>query len=146
MTADLFCVVFKPVEGDVTPPKNAQSDVLVREDREAYEAIRSQGKEVKRVEQLAEKFAASIPELKFSPAEILLFLLRYKESLREAIDNVGKLVSKLVDAKSKPPGVSEAKPGDTQPDTPPDSPRLLPVLSLSDGQATEMANAIAAMQ
>jgi hypothetical protein len=30
--------------------------------------------------------------------------------------------------------------------TPPDSPRPLPVVALSDGQATEMANAVAAMQ
>jgi chaperone BCS1 len=41
ITADLFCVVFKPVEGDVAPSKNAQSDVLVGEDRKVHEATRS---------------------------------------------------------------------------------------------------------
>jgi hypothetical protein len=30
MTADLFCFVFKPVEGGVALPKDAQSDKLVR--------------------------------------------------------------------------------------------------------------------
>jgi chaperone BCS1 len=29
MTADLFYVVFKPVEGDIAPPKNSQLNVLV---------------------------------------------------------------------------------------------------------------------
>jgi mitochondrial chaperone BCS1 len=65
MTAGLFCVVFKPVEGDVTPPKNAQSDVLVGEDGNVHEAVRGQGEEVERVELLAEEFAARVPELKF---------------------------------------------------------------------------------
>jgi hypothetical protein len=66
MTADLFCVVFKPMEGDVALLKNAQSDVLVRsgENRKVDEAARSQGEEVKRVERLAEEFAARVPELK----------------------------------------------------------------------------------
>jgi hypothetical protein len=66
MTADLFCVVFKPMEADVALLKNAQSDVLVRsrENRKVDEAARSQGEEVKRVERLAEEFAARVPELK----------------------------------------------------------------------------------
>jgi mitochondrial chaperone BCS1 len=90
MTADLFCVVFKPMEGDVALPKNGQSDVLVRsgENRKVEEATGSQGGEVKRVERLAEEFAARVPELKFSPAEIISFLLENKQSPREAIDNV----------------------------------------------------------
>jgi len=37
---------------------------------------------------LVEEFAARVPELKFSLAEIILFLLGYKQSPREAIDNV----------------------------------------------------------
>jgi chaperone BCS1 len=90
MTANLFCVVFKPIEGDVALLKNAQSDVLVRlgANRKVNEAARSQGEEVKRVEQLAKEFAARVPELKFSLAEIISFLLEYRQSPREAIDNV----------------------------------------------------------
>ena len=106
MTEDLFCIVFKPVEGDVALPKNFQSDVLVRlgEDSKAPEPARSQeeevqrvegeeierveGEEVERVERLAEEFAARVPELVFSPAEILSFLLEYRQSPGEAIDNM----------------------------------------------------------
>ena len=43
MTANLFCVVFKHVEGHVAPPKNAESDVLVGEDRKVHKAERSRG-------------------------------------------------------------------------------------------------------
>jgi chaperone BCS1 len=87
MTADLFCVVFKPMECDVAVLKNAQSDVLVRsgENRKVDEAARSQGEEVKRVERLAEEFAARVPELKFSPAEIISFLLGYNPSTSTSI-------------------------------------------------------------
>jgi hypothetical protein len=43
ITANLFCVVFKPIEGDVALLKNAQLDVLVRsgENRKVGEATRS---------------------------------------------------------------------------------------------------------
>jgi hypothetical protein len=45
MTADLFCFVFKPMEGEVALPKDAQSDVLVRSgDREVHEPTMSAGK------------------------------------------------------------------------------------------------------
>jgi mitochondrial chaperone BCS1 len=82
MTADFFCLVFKPKEGEVTFPKDAQS-------------------EAERVKRLSKEFAAEVPELEFSPAEILSFLFR--QSLEEAIANV----SKLIEAKSKPPRISE---------------------------------------
>ena len=85
MTADLFCVVFKPIEGGVALLKNAQSDVLVQE-----EAARSQRKEVERVEQLAKEFVARVPELKFSPAEIQSFLLVNKQSPGMAVANVDR--------------------------------------------------------
>jgi chaperone BCS1 len=92
MTANLFCLVFKPKEGDVALPKDAQL-------------------EAKRVERLSEEFAAKVPKLEFSPAKILSFLLEYRQSPEEAIANA----SKLIKAKSKSPGVSEgAKLEDTQ--------------------------------
>jgi chaperone BCS1 len=101
MTADLFCVVFKPVEGDVAPPKNAQSDVLVGEDRKVHEAARNQGEEVKRVERLAEEFAARLPELEFSPAEIVSFLLEYRQSPGEAINNVEAWTTRIREERKK---------------------------------------------
>ncbi|KAH8759552.1 hypothetical protein F5882DRAFT_453760 [Hyaloscypha sp. PMI_1271] len=106
MTADLFCLVFKPAAGE--------SDVLVGEDGKVPEAARSQEAEVKRVEGLAEAFAAKVPELEFSPAGILSFLLDYRQSPEEAIDNVEQLISKPIGAKSKPPRIEDAKTKDTQ--------------------------------
>jgi chaperone BCS1 len=37
---------------------------------------------------LAKEFAVKVPELKFSPAEIISFLLEYRKLPEEAIDNV----------------------------------------------------------
>lgn len=117
MTAELFCLVFKPKEGEVTLLEDAQSGGLVGEDEKVPEATWSQNEEAE-VERLAEKFAAEVPQLEFSPAEILSFLLGYRQSPEEAIANV----SKLIEAKSQSPGVSEdAKPEDTQPEIARDS-------------------------
>lgn len=92
--------------------------MLVGEDGKVLEAARSQQEEVERVERLAEEFAAKVPELKFSPARILSFLLEYRQSPEEAIDNVEQLISKLIKAKSKSPMVSEdVKLEDTLPKT-----------------------------
>ena len=63
MTADLFCLSFKPMKGEVALPKNAQ---LLEE--------------VEIVEQLAEDFAAKVAKLKFSPAEIFSFLSEHRQS------------------------------------------------------------------
>jgi len=111
MTADLFCLVFKPVQEDVALPEDAQSG----ENRNVHEVAVSQREEAKRVERLAKKFAVKVPELKFSPAKIFSFLLEYRKSPEEAIDNVEQLISKSIGAKSKPPRISEdAKPEDAQ--------------------------------
>jgi hypothetical protein len=64
--------------------------VLVRlgKNRKVNKATRSQGEEVKRVKQLAKEFATRVLKLKFSLAKIILFLLRYKQLPKEAINNV----------------------------------------------------------
>jgi chaperone BCS1 len=95
MTTDLFCVVFKPTEGDPALLKHASSDVLV------HVAAGSLREEVERVELLAQEFADRVPELKFSPAEILSFLLKHRKSPEETIDNVGQLISKPIKARFK---------------------------------------------
>ncbi|KAH6700563.1 hypothetical protein BKA61DRAFT_636604 [Leptodontidium sp. MPI-SDFR-AT-0119] len=64
MTADLFCLVFKPVEGDIALSEDAQSG----ENKKVYEAAVSQREEAEKVERVAKGFAARVPELKFSPA------------------------------------------------------------------------------
>jgi len=102
MTADLFCLVFKPVEGDVAFTEDAQVAVSQREEAE-------------RVERLAKGFAVKVPELKFSPAEIFSFLLEHRKSPEEAIHNVEQLISKPIGAKSKLLETSEdIKPKDIQ--------------------------------
>ena len=88
MTADLFCLIFKPVEGDVTFTENTQVAVSQREETE-------------RVKQLAKEFTVKVLKLKFSSAEIFSFLLKYRKSLEEAIDNVKQLILKLIKAKLK---------------------------------------------
>jgi chaperone BCS1 len=114
MTADLFCLVFKPVQEDVALPEDAQSGDNTKVD----EAAASQREEAERVEQLAKEFAGNVPELKFSPAEIFSFLMEHRKSPEEAIGNVEQLISKPIGAKSKSPAVSEdVKPEDALPET-----------------------------
>jgi chaperone BCS1 len=111
MTADIFCLVFKPVESDIALVEDAQPG----ENRKVHEVVVSQKEEAERIEQLAEKFAVKVPELKFSPAEIFSFLLEHRKSPDEAIDSIEQLISKPFGEKSKPPKISEdAKPGDAQ--------------------------------
>jgi hypothetical protein len=64
---------------------------------------------------LAKEFAGNMPELKFSPAKIYSFLMKYRKSPEEAIGNVEKLISKPIE--SKPPRISE----DTKPEIARDS-------------------------
>ena len=76
----LFCIVFKHSEGDV------QSSVLLEEEK---------------IDRLAKDFTAKVPKLEFSPAEILSFLLEYKQSPREAIGNVEAWTTKVVEDRKK---------------------------------------------
>jgi chaperone BCS1 len=64
---------------------------------------------------LAKEFASKVPELKFSLAEIFSFLLEYRKSPEEAINNVEQLISKLTQANSKLLETSkDVKPKDVQ--------------------------------
>jgi chaperone BCS1 len=56
---------------------------------------------------LAEEFATKVPELNFSTAEILSFLLKHKKSPGEAIENVEQLLSKPTEVRSKSPRISK---------------------------------------
>lgn len=115
MMADLFCLVFKPVEVDVAPLENAQSDAMVGvgKDRKICGSARSRKEEVVRTEQLAEEFARKVPALSFSTAEIYSFLLKHKKSPEQAINNVEELISNPSEARTKLPRISE----DAQPET-----------------------------
>jgi hypothetical protein len=92
---------------------------------------------------LTEEFAAKVPQLEFSPAEILSFLLGYRKSLEEAISNV----SKLIKAKSKTLRIAPAEivhsghPLSLPPsNTPLNSPGLPPVATLNNDK--EITNVI----
>ena len=39
MTADIFRLIFKPVEGDIVPAEDAQSDILTGQDRKVPKVI-----------------------------------------------------------------------------------------------------------
>jgi hypothetical protein len=53
-------------------------------------------------------------ELKFSLVEIFLFLLKYKELLKEAINNIKQLILKPIKVKSKSLRIfKDANPKDT---------------------------------
>ena len=79
--------VLSNLVNDADPPEDAQSDVLRGEDGKVPEDARSQNDEVQ-FEQLAKGFAANVPELKFSPAEIQSFLLANKQSPDMAVAKV----------------------------------------------------------
>jgi len=49
-----------------------------------------------------------VPELKFNLAKIFSFFLKYKKLLKQAINNIKQLISKLIRAKSKLLRISEA--------------------------------------
>lgn len=101
MTDELFHIVFKPMEGDAAPPENAQLDVPAQEDEKVHETARSQREEIERVEKFAEEFVARVPELELSPAEILSFLLDYRRSPGEAIDNVEAWIARIREERKK---------------------------------------------
>jgi chaperone BCS1 len=88
--ANIFRLVFKPVKGDVALLEDDAllKDAQLGENRKVHEAIMSQRKEAKRVKRLAKEFTIKVPELKFSPTEIISFLLEYKKSPEEAINNI----------------------------------------------------------
>ena len=88
MTANLFCLVFKPIEDNIAFTEDTQVAVSQREEAE-------------RVKRLAKGFAIKVLELKFSLAKIFLFLLEHRKSPEEAIHNVKQLISKPIGAKSK---------------------------------------------
>jgi chaperone BCS1 len=87
MITQLFYVVFKQSKGDVAHSRKLQSNALVEED--------------KIVERLAKEFAAKVPKLEFSLAEILSFLLEYKQSPGEAVDNVEVWITRIMEDRKK---------------------------------------------
>ncbi|KAH8695736.1 mitochondrial chaperone bcs1 [Phaeosphaeriaceae sp. PMI808] len=87
MVTQLFCVMYDPKLGkcvdDHNPENSPDGD---DSDKEG-------------VLGLAEEFAAKVPKLEFSPAEIMSLLLAHKRSPREAINNVDAWIEKIREEK-----------------------------------------------
>lgn len=114
MVTTIFRCIFATLEGDV--PTSANSGVTIRtpevtpaaakllaEDKAtgiAAALVLQKAKEAK-VEKLGEEFAALIPSLVFSPAEIQGYLLKHKRNPEAAVKNAAAWLEKTKVEKSK---------------------------------------------
>ncbi|KAI9151924.1 putative mitochondrial chaperone BCS1-B [Paramyrothecium foliicola] len=91
MTAAIFRAIYAPYEGELQPGEDAFERVET-----AAEMVKRQEKEredeTARVSILAKKFAATMPEHEFSPAEIQGLLLRHKRDPEGVIDEIDEWV------------------------------------------------------
>ncbi len=53
-----------------------------------YNKLLCPGMDTASIEKMAVMFADRVPEMKYSPAEILSFLIPYKRSPQDAVDNI----------------------------------------------------------
>ncbi|KAK5987774.1 putative mitochondrial chaperone BCS1-B [Cladobotryum mycophilum] len=96
MTQSIFRAIYAPYEGEITSAEGTKSKEGVPKSAEEEKAIwaKEHAKITKRVAEMAIKFAAKIPELEFSPAEIQGLLLRHKRSPEDAIEAAEEWVTK----------------------------------------------------
>ncbi|KAK1759500.1 putative mitochondrial chaperone BCS1-B [Echria macrotheca] len=99
MTAAIFRAIFAPLEGDDAPITKREgekyadlAEITEAERVRREEWNRKQEETLKRVNGLAEKFAARIPAHEFSPAEIQGFLLKNKRNPDAAVESAEKWV------------------------------------------------------
>ncbi len=145
MITQLFCIVFKFAEGDVPHQRKIKSSFLFEENKIVEED--------KIIEILAKEFAAKLPKLEFSPAEILSFLLEHKQSPEEAIDSVEAWTTRIMEDKKKVKAPVEMIQKSRQlpranistPPSSPDMPSSLPSTS-DDTHHEDLERALAAMQ
>lgn len=57
--------------------------------------LRKRVEDDKIVERLVNEFDTKIPKLEFSPVKILLFLLEYRQSLKDVISNVEAWMTRI---------------------------------------------------
>jgi chaperone BCS1 len=69
--------------------------VIFKRSKEDVPGLGKQFEDDKTVERLAREFAAKVPKLEFSPAEVQSFLLAYKQSPRQAVDNVEAWMTRI---------------------------------------------------
>ncbi|KAF5662052.1 mitochondrial chaperone BCS1 [Fusarium heterosporum] len=86
MSAAIFRAIYAPYEGEDVPAK----DILDPEEARKQTALaeKTRAETMERVDALAAKFAAKVPEHEFSPAEIQGLLLKNKRTPEAAIEAV----------------------------------------------------------
>jgi chaperone BCS1 len=91
MTAAIFRAIYAPYDGEVKPGQGAFEAIETAAETAKRQAQERQD-ETSRVNKLAEKFSANVPEHEFSPAEIQGLLLRHKRDPEAAIANIDEWV------------------------------------------------------
>ena len=92
MTAAIFRAIFAHLEGDEDLPPPDPNLPAEQAQSLAEERARKRAAEDARIDALALAFAARIPALEFSPAELQGHLMRHKRSPQEAIDEAEAFV------------------------------------------------------
>ncbi|KAF4982384.1 hypothetical protein FDECE_17523 [Fusarium decemcellulare] len=106
MTTSIFRAIYAPYEGEAVIGKGsaaAKSDYIDPEEaqKQAEQAEKTRLETIERIGTLAEQFAAKIPELEFSPAEIQGLLLKHKRDPEAVIDAADEWVVETRKEKKK---------------------------------------------
>ncbi|KAJ3520954.1 hypothetical protein NM208_g13505 [Fusarium decemcellulare] len=106
MTTSIFRAIYAPYEGEAVIGKDsaaAKSDYIDPEEaqKQAEQAEKTRLETIERIGALAEQFAAKIPELEFSPAEIQGLLLKHKRDPEAVIDAADEWVVETRKEKKK---------------------------------------------
>ncbi|KAF4336437.1 mitochondrial chaperone BCS1 [Fusarium beomiforme] len=88
MSASIFRAIYAPYEGEDTPINGTEILDPEEAQKQAALAEKTRQETIERVNALADKFAAKVPELEFSPAEIQGLLLKHKRNPEAVIDAV----------------------------------------------------------
>ncbi|KAF4443517.1 mitochondrial chaperone BCS1 [Fusarium austroafricanum] len=88
MSASIFRAIYAPYEGEDAPAKDVEFLGPDEAQKQAALAEKTRHETMERVNALAAKFAAKVPELEFSPAEIQGLLLKHKRNPEAVLDAV----------------------------------------------------------
>ncbi|KFA66579.1 hypothetical protein S40285_07314 [Stachybotrys chlorohalonatus IBT 40285] len=93
MSAAIFRAIYVPYEDEDVDeePKDVQ-DPPPNSENVAKEKVKKREESMRRIDGLAQEFAAKVPEHEFSPAEIQGLLLRHKHKPEMAIEQVDKWI------------------------------------------------------
>ncbi|KAK4209783.1 BCS1 N terminal-domain-containing protein [Rhypophila decipiens] len=100
MTAEIFKAIFAPLEGDDAPlsPTEDEKSIILDAQAEKEKAkkdaedAKKKKETIERISNLAEQFAAKIPEREFSPAEIQGYLLKNKRNPEAAVEGAEQFI------------------------------------------------------